>query len=137
MCTGLEAAALGAAAGGTILGGRSQKRQADEAAAARLAEAKSRARAIRKARGETMAQATVAQAASGVSVTDGGTVDVVQREIAANAERDALMELLSGERDARALRRAGKDAMRASVLNAASLGFDAAAGWKRAAKGTS
>lgn len=138
MCTGLEIAALvGAAAsvGGTVMGGQAAKKAGAAAGDNELADSRERAGKIRKLAKQVRGEATAAQAASGVSVSDGGTTDLVQQDIAYNSELDALAEEISGRRRAAALRKGGAVAQKASVLNAAAIGAQAYGGWQRSAKG--
>jgi hypothetical protein len=137
MCTGGEVAAAGAviSAGSSILGGRSAKKAGKAAAAAEEAAAMERAKNIRKAGRETRSAANAAFAASGVDVNGGGTPDVIQRTIAYESELDAINAILSGKRNARALRKGGQAAQTASVLDAGATLASAYGGWQRSTKG--
>lgn len=96
---------------------------------------------IRREGDAVMGAARTALAASGVDVAGGGTVDVIERRITQDTERDAYATLFSGEREANALRdqadaygKRAQDSLRAGILNIGSTVFDTAAGvskWKR------
>ncbi len=143
---GIETIALGALAGSSVLGAigsigqgnqqaelaNAQATQLDNQAAAERDSAVAAAERIRRAGGRQQAETEAAYAASGVSVGTGTPVRV-NDQIGLDAETDAYMAILDGERrgrtldyEARATRQAARNAQSAggggaltSILGAA------------------
>jgi len=123
--------AYGVQAGGNIMAGQDARRQAGAEAAQLDQQAlyerdtgKVTAEKIRKHGAAQRGAAVAAQAASGVRVGEGSALDA-ERQIMANTEEDAMLTLLSGDRQAEQLRyqgsltrRAGRNAQRNSWLAA-------------------
>lgn len=159
MCDPLTTTATMAAtiqAAGQLQQGRAAQRGANEDAA-RLeyqgqieqANAQAQADLIRRQGVSDRARTVAGAAVSGVEVGQGSAGDA-ERQVMQDAEADAYMAILSGERaarglnsDAAATRRAGRDAKRASkigaftsLLSAGSQGLRAS-GWRSAGPGFS
>jgi len=115
-------------AGMQVLGGISAQKAAKEQAAEERDAAKAEAETTRKAGERQRKAATAAYGASGVVVNE-GTAQDVQDEITADYEKDAMMQVLTGERRARVAERKGKQALMGSLLGA---GTAVAGGWKSA-----
>jgi hypothetical protein len=84
-----------------------QRRQADADASVAASEAQLQARQIRKAGDRQRAEARASLAASGVTL-GAGSAEVIDKEIGANAEEDALMSIYQGDVRAGQIRQGGK-----------------------------
>lgn len=112
----LAAAAL--KAGGSIMSGNAQG-AADEAQAAQVdLQTRQRARSIRYMAKQTISSARADYAASGVDVNS-GSPELAQKTISYNSEVDTLNAIASGEAAAASLRRSGRAARNAGLINAA------------------
>lgn len=106
--------------------GEYQQRQAEADAAIRESEAMVQARQIRKAADQQRAAARAALASSGVTV-GAGTAELIDKDINANAQQDALTAIYNGNTAALQTRQegaiskiAGSNARSAGYMNAAS-----------------
>lgn len=125
-------------AGISALSQAKQGQEAQYAANVQAAEinqsAQAQAQKIRKLAQQTRGQARSSLAASGVDVNT-GTSDVIDEEILRDSESDAYNTILSGERQANAVRRGGEAANDAGESSALSTIVGAAGGqysrWKQ------
>jgi hypothetical protein len=129
-----KAAAYAVQIGSSVMGGQSGKKAGAAAASAEIADSQQRARLIRKLARDYHGQATAAYAASGVDVSQ-GTPMIVDRQIEYDSELDALNEIVSGKRRARALRAGGAVSQQAGYLQGAGTALSAWAdfrtnGWR-------
>lgn len=126
-----------------------QAEQFDQQAAFERDNAEGEAARIRRAGMVQRGQTLGALAAAGVKIGDGSALDI-ERQVMEDYSRDEYMALLTGERNARSLsasagqaRQAGKDARRASYVNAATSLLSAgssvmgASGWRTGGPGFS
>lgn len=84
-----------------------QQRQAEADAAVQQSEAQLQARQIRDAGARQRSSARASMAASGVTVGT-GTAELIDKEINANAEQDALLSIYQGDNRALQIRAGGK-----------------------------
>jgi len=84
-----------------------QKRQAEADAAVQQSEAQLQARQIRQAGDRQRSEARASMAASGVTVGT-GTAELIDKEITANAEEDALLSIYQGDTRALQIRQGGR-----------------------------
>lgn len=84
-----------------------QKRQAEADAAVQQSEAQLQARQIRAAGDRQRSSARASLAASGVTVGS-GTAELIDKEINANSEEDALLSIYQGDNRAMQIRAGGK-----------------------------
>lgn len=140
MCTGLEPALIAAVAGGVGAGvsalsaiqqgnqaeamGDYQRRQAEADASVQASEAQLQARQIRKAGDKQRASARASLAGAGVALGT-GTAELIDKDINANSETDALLSIYQGETRADQIRAGGnvaalrgQNAKTAGYLNA-------------------
>lgn len=154
--TALAVAGTGLQVVGQVKQGRAAQRQADQDAARMEYQAAieqdnaiATSEQIRRQGVRDRGQTVAAIGASGVKIGDGSALDA-EREVMTDAETDAYLAILNGDRaarglrsDAAATRRAGREARRASqigafssLLSAGSQGLRAS-GWRSAGPGFS
>lgn len=135
MGTYAKAAGYAIQIGSSVLGGRSAKDAGNAAARAEIFDSMQRARLIRKLARDYQGQATAAYAGSGVDVSQ-GTPALVDRQITYDSELDALNEIVSGQRRARALKKGGQVAQQVGYLQGAGTALRAYADVKTSGWGT-
>jgi hypothetical protein len=136
MCTGLELMIVATvlSAGGQLMAGEDQAREAEIQGAYALDEATQTAKNIRKAGKRQQGAANVALAASGVKLGEGTALEI-QNTIDQDVQQDALAAILGGQRAKRSAQRAADNARTNSYFGAASSVLSSGAqvakgGWK-------
>jgi hypothetical protein len=124
--------------GGSVMQGGEARNQAIEQGYEVNADARLRARNIRRLARETRGQADAAYAASGVDVGEGSPLEA-QRTITQRSEEDALFTLLGANKQSEELKRQGQAAWNASWLGGGASAISTGAkygagGWQTAPK---
>lgn len=134
MCDPVTALVIGTVAGsaGSVMAGDARKKAAYDEASGVEMEAKIRAKNIRKLAREVRGEARAGYAGSGV-VVDEGSALIVDQHITRESELDALYTILSGDMQAKSLRKTGKAASTAGWINAGTTALNAYGSYKAGA----